>query len=458
MAGRTFSAKKIQFDFIVNIMKISDILIYIFLICCGVILGWFLKDTLSPPEKPFSDSESKSNKSFESDVLPNQPMPTPNPISISENKNVITNLPPESNENPEIQNTKIQIQETPKIEIQQNEIREIQKSLNRNDFFAAIKLLANLKSKDENSNNYTEALNLITNFVQIKTSNLERQNILADIEKSLGFYPGWWPLIVLKGKVYAAMGEFEAGAKNLKGEMFYINNEKELAELLSFIRMLRAKRIEQLKQQKLSERLIGYYEEIILEDSAYAQYYFELGRLYAEKHDYYSALVMLGIIVADETYGKDASELISQIIAIQELEAAKQLVKFENKNANEIPIVRLNDRIFAFVHLNDKIEAKFLIDTGATISHISFNMASKLGFTGSQLKDLRWFQTAGGLIKQPVVRLNSLTIANVKMMEIMVAVSKETGKEFDGLLGMNFLGRFNFEINLERNLLILRQK
>ena len=85
-------------------------------------------------------------------------------------------------------------------------------------------------------------------------------------------------------------------------------------------------------------------------------------------------------------------------------------------------------------------------------------MAYKLGFKADQLKDLRWFQTAGGMVKQPVVKISSLTLANVKMQEVMAAVSKGVGSDFDGLLGMNFLGRFNFEINQERNLLILKQK
>lgn len=449
-------------------MKTADVFIYICLVTFGFIFGWFFKGVFTQPEEAPKDQEVVISKIIkpENDVITpvknevlsessNQEKPIKSEIEKIEVKKNLS-----SSENKENSSSNLQNKEEVNVKIERQlaqEIVTIQKLLSKNDFLSAIKFLAS-KNKDEESSIFNEATELLSIYVQNKVKQKESLNVLADIEKALGLYPGWWTLIVLKSKVYAALGEYEEGAKNLRSEMFYIKNEKDLNELTSLIRSFRTKRIEQLKQQKLNERLIAYYEELILEDPGFAQYYFELGKLYADKNDFYSAIVMLKMIVADETYGRDAAELISQIIAFQELEAAKQIVKLENKNAIEIPIVRVNDRIFVYVHLNEKIEAKFLIDTGATISIISFNMANKLGFTSNQLKDLRWFQTAGGMVKQPVVRLSTLTIANVKMNEMMVAVSKETGNDIDGLLGMNFLGRFNFEINYEKNLLILKQK
>lgn len=449
-------------------MRTADVFIYICLIAFGFIFGWYFKGVFTHSEDTPKEQEiviTKINNPEHEVAVPSKNEIPPEtvkqeiPIKVEGEKIEVKKIATQP-ENKENISSNLQHKEDVNTKMERQQAQEsaiIQKLLAKNDFLGAIKYLAG-KNKEEDSAILTEATELLSNFVQIKVKQKESLNILADIEKGLGLYPGWWTLIVLKSKVYVALGEYEEGAKNLRSEMFYVKNEKDLNELTSLIRSFRTKRIEQLRQQKLNERLIAYYEELIIEDPGFAQYYFELGKLYADKNDFYSAIVMLKMIVADETYGRDAAELISQIVAFQELEAAKQVVKLENKNAIEIPIVRVNDRIFVFVHLNDKIEAKFLIDTGATISIISFNMANKLGFTANQLKDLRWFQTAGGMIKQPVVRLSTLTIANVKMNEMMVAVSKDTGNEIDGLLGMNFLGRFNFEINYEKNLLILRQK
>ena len=444
-------------------MKLTDIFIYICLIGCGVIFGWFLKSAsvsslpqTNSPEPIISLSTIPKQKHLEfpkNEMLPVLDLPEQQPVKAIEKKDITNSfisLPPPENSS---LTSKAQNQNK-----SQQDMINIQKDLDNNDFFAAIKSFAVFRNKEEKGALYTESLNLLTNFVQTKAGNKEQQTILADIEKALGFYPGWWPLIVLKGQAYIAMGNFEEGAKSLKGEMFYITNENEQKDLLAFIRVLRSKRMDQLKSQKLGIRLIEYYEELIVEDSAFVPYYFELGKLYIEKHDFYNALVILGIIVSDATYGKEADALISQIIATQESEAAKQIVKFENKNAIEIPIIRVNDRYFVLINLNDKLEAKFLIDTGASISIISSNLASKLGYSDYQLKDLRWFQTAGGMVKQPMVKLLSLTVGAVKMNNVMAAVSNSVGSEFDGLLGMNFLGRFNLEIVQDRNLLILKRK
>lgn len=446
----------------------NNLVKYLVLFLGGGIFGWFLNSFINPIPEPFSENEIMALKAIASEpkhhllgpkeLVPKLDVYEPKSEPIQEKKEIPTNQQPVESEKSHTRIENIPSKEVSSDNYLTKEITEIQKALNKNDFFGAIKFLALKNIQNENNPQFTESYNLISNFVQIKVQNKEQNNILADIEKALGFYPGWWPLIVLKGKIFVLIGEFEEGAKNLKGELFYIKNDKVLADLIDFIRLLHKKRIEQLKEQKLPERLISYYEELIIEDSSFAPYYFELGKLYLEKKDFYSALVMFGIIISDETYGKDAAELIIQIKAMQELESSKQIVNFENKNSIEIPIVHLNDRIYVFVKLNEKLEAKFLIDTGATISLISINMANKLGYTSSQLKDLRWFQTAGGMIKNPVIKLSSLSMSNVKMQEVLVAVSKDIGDKFDGLLGMNFLSGFNFEINQDKNLLILRQK
>jgi clan AA aspartic protease (TIGR02281 family) len=334
----------------------------------------------------------------------------------------------------------------------------VQKHLLNNDLQNALSVMVSCKDIVGEEFALSEIATLITNYTQNKIINKEQMVVMSEIEKALSNCPGWWHLIILKGKAFIAIGDFEEGAKNLAKEMFYIVKEKELNDLIALIRFLRSKRIEQLAQQKLFNRLIEYYEELIIADPAYSLYYFELGKLYAEKNDFDSALIMLRIIIADETYGKDADAIIGQIIVAKELEANRLAIKLENRNSLEIPIVCINDRIFINTVINGKTSSKFLIDTGATISVISFSLSAKLGFAANQMTDMRWFQTAGGRVKKPVVKLNQITIGEIRMQDFLVAVSKDVGSDFDGILGMNFLGRFNFEINSDRSLLILTSK
>ena len=448
-------------------MKFSDFFLYICLLIFGFAFGWFVRGEKAPSSGPILEIDYAAKKTENLDNHPSVEEKRESKPDESSFKSKIVVV--EKKETPVKLLNVLPVEQTNQVstppdsiiphekQSQSELVVTIQKALNKNEFFEAICFLKN-SGANKNTAQFEEAFNIITKFIQAKVETNESLNILADIEKGLASFPGWWPLIILKGRVYVATGNFEEGAKNLYKEMFYIINENDQKELLKFVRLLRSKRIEELKTQKLTLKLIDYYEQLIVDDASFVLYYFELGKLYAEKHDYYSALVLLKIVVSDEIYGKEAEAIIEQIIVNQELEAAQQIVKLENMNAIEIPIIHLNDRIFVFVRLNEKIEAKFLIDTGATISLLSNNLAYKLGFKADQLKDLRWFQTAGGMVKQPVVKISSLTLANVKMQEVMAAVSKGVGSDFDGLLGMNFLGRFNFEINQERNLLILKQK
>ncbi len=91
-----------------------------------------------------------------------------------------------------------------------------------------------------------------------------------------------------------------------------------------------------------------------------------------------------------------------------------------------------------------------LLDTGARVSVIIPKLAERLGFEPDEIKPTTTAVGAAGPV--PVARLvlprvcvNGIAVHNLRA--ICLALPPELG--FDGILGLDFLSRFNIEINNE---------
>jgi predicted aspartyl protease len=101
-----------------------------------------------------------------------------------------------------------------------------------------------------------------------------------------------------------------------------------------------------------------------------------------------------------------------------------------------------------------------MIDTGASITSLSqerFDVLSR----DSHFEYLGWrlFNTAGGPARGTVYRASSLQLGAQALREVDIAVLDfQQGPGIDGLLGMNVLRHFHFEIDQDRDLLHLQQR
>ncbi len=74
-------------------------------------------------------------------------------------------------------------------------------------------------------------------------------------------------------------------------------------------------------------------------------------------------------------------------------------------------------------------------------------------------RDRRVFRTAGGVVMGTVYRVPELTMGPYVLKNTDVAVIDfPTHREIDGLLGMNILGQFRFQIDQENARLRLSEK
>ena len=100
------------------------------------------------------------------------------------------------------------------------------------------------------------------------------------------------------------------------------------------------------------------------------------------------------------------------------------------------------------------VKVIFLIDTGASKTMVNKTIASK--FYGKLVKENIPIYTALGQGKADIVAVDSFVIDTIRLGYFELLVSKkDVFKHYDGLLGMNFLNQFHFQIDTLNNQLIL---
>lgn len=114
---------------------------------------------------------------------------------------------------------------------------------------------------------------------------------------------------------------------------------------------------------------------------------------------------------------------------------------------------------FVRVKLDDKVWARFLVDTGASVVQISKAMAQKL-----KVKIVRGMtipvRLAGGAMvpgRPVILKRVELSGAVVENVQAIVLETDNLGLR-DGLLGMSFLENFIFSIDTKKNELILQKR
>ena len=108
--------------------------------------------------------------------------------------------------------------------------------------------------------------------------------------------------------------------------------------------------------------------------------------------------------------------------------------------------------------LNERVPAAFLVDTGASYTTITSALARELGITDLERRPRVRFRAASGDIEAPLVQVKSLRIRDAYVEDITVAICDTCGDGLiDGLLGLNFLQRFNVEIDGPSGRLLFRK-
>jgi clan AA aspartic protease (TIGR02281 family) len=97
-----------------------------------------------------------------------------------------------------------------------------------------------------------------------------------------------------------------------------------------------------------------------------------------------------------------------------------------------------------------------VIDTGATLVMIPWDMAEFLGYDPATSKEWVTMTTASTVEKVPLVTMKEMTVLGHSLRDIKVAVHDMPPMgRVDGLLGLSFLSKFNLKMMFKEGYLEL---
>ncbi|MDX2085165.1 MAG: retropepsin-like aspartic protease [Candidatus Melainabacteria bacterium] len=107
--------------------------------------------------------------------------------------------------------------------------------------------------------------------------------------------------------------------------------------------------------------------------------------------------------------------------------------------------------------LNGVTNGTFIVDTGATYTSISTEMAESLGIDWRNQQTVT-ITTANGRIQVPKITLERIRIQGVEARDVEATViDMREGSPFSGLLGLSFINQFQLTIDPRQGRLILKR-
>ncbi len=102
---------------------------------------------------------------------------------------------------------------------------------------------------------------------------------------------------------------------------------------------------------------------------------------------------------------------------------------------------------------------KLIVDTGAAITLLRPDVAKDMGIDPDALGNRRRFATPGGVVEAPVTWLDTIVIADHVLWNIEIGIVElQAPEHVGGLLGMNILGQFEFDLDQGQAVLSLARK
>jgi clan AA aspartic protease (TIGR02281 family) len=165
-----------------------------------------------------------------------------------------------------------------------------------------------------------------------------------------------------------------------------------------------------------------------------------------------------------EKSGTEERTLIRQRWETQKQQNLERLIRQQHEEESkpkEAIFSRDSLGITLAVKINNKIEAKLVLDTGATLVVLRRDLAASLGINLDDAKpDIKLMLADGRKINAKFITLESVKVQDSEAKNVEAAIMLEEAGDFgfgDGLLGMSFLKRFNFKVDYKEKKLILEK-
>lgn len=192
------------------------------------------------------------------------------------------------------------------------------------------------------------------------------------------------------------------------------------------------------------ERARRLLESAVDHDPAHAPYHIELGNVLYRQRRYAEALSRWNYASQlDPALHDELGPLMDN--ARRRLSTPGRIV---------VPLIDNGHSYFVDAAVNGR-GRRLLLDTGASFTAISPGLAGELGIDYTSAGRRVRLSTANGLITAPVVKLERVEVNGATVSNIEAVVLEQLNGP--GLLGLNFLNRFNIDIDRDNSEMILRR-
>jgi hypothetical protein len=126
------------------------------------------------------------------------------------------------------------------------------------------------------------------------------------------------------------------------------------------------------------------------------------------------------------------------------------------KGSMIVPVMIIRNSIIVPVTLNRTLSANLLLDTGASMTMVSRRIATALALYATSS---RQFSGVGGNVTAQIARVDSLKVGDAEVNGMPVSIHDLSQTPvFEGLLGMDFLGRFQVSVDTAKRVLVLNPR
>ena len=227
---------------------------------------------------------------------------------------------------------------------------------------------------------------------------------------------------------------------------YHVFNDVKNRAAVNFARDLVQQQADVLITNNLWLELRDLIEEVLLFDPLSLNLRWLLVRAQYQLGEFESARHAIDPLLNQPNYKIKARALLAEI------EAAL-------REPQSIPLSRQGEHFIVQALMNDTFNVSLMLDTGASISLLSepaFEALSRYSEV-VYIKELQ-LNTAGGIVTASIYQVDQFAIQGYIINDFIFAVSPYVSEANDGLLGMNFLSAFDFHIDQNNSLLILKNK
>ncbi len=271
------------------------------------------------------------------------------------------------------------------------------------------------------------------------------ESVVALAREFLNDYYNDFTSLVYLAAACSQLGDFRCTIDAYYAAILYGTDAKQSKVATSTLRLFLSKTDALWSKAQHWQELTRVYEHALQWQPDNAEYHLRLAEIYLQLGDFVSAQNMLAAVTP-------SPELQQRIAAVE------QAIAQQSTGNDGIPLRKRGSHYLVDVVING-MPVSLMIDTGASVSALSRDAVEQvIDAVGLQFQGQTRLATAGGTIESQVYLADTVAIDKHELYGVEWVVIDMPGSGVDGVLGMNILSQFEFQLDQQRQLLTLEDR